>query len=58
LGKSQNLGQGDLPYDKSKAFGRSTLRGNEWDAGNCITGDATEKDNMPDKDLGVPRRVG
>lgn len=34
------------------------MRGNEWDAGQCITGTATETENSPDKDLGIPRRDG
>ena len=51
LGRSKNNGQGKPPVDKNYAFG-GKMNLDSWNAGKCITGEATEAELQPDHDLG------
>ena len=58
LGKSKNLGQGKPPIDEEQPFGVSSVGGDPWNAAKCIHGEPTEKEILPDNDLGRSTKVG
>jgi hypothetical protein len=51
LGKARNLLQGRAA-DPTMVYGRSDRRPNDWDAKNCIEGDYSVAEQMPEPDLG------
>ncbi len=55
LGKPANLGQKQFPADH--VFG-VRIEPNEWDAGKCLKGEATEYEVRPDDNLGKSLRHG
>ncbi len=55
LGKPANLGQKQFPQDH--AFG-VRIEPNEWDAGKCLRGEATEYEVRPDDNLGKSNKHG
>jgi len=57
LGKCRDLGLRDGD-DKTRVFGVKSKILNEWGAAECIQGDYSEKDQMPDDDLGRSVRPG
>lgn len=58
LGKSKNLGQGEVPIDRDHAFGISTIGNDAWNAAKCIHGEPGEKEIQPDNDLGRSTKPG
>ena len=55
MGKPANLGQKQFPLDH--AFG-VRIEPNEWDAGKCLRGEATEYEVRPDDNLGKSVKHG
>jgi len=59
LGKPKNLGQGKPPVPEEHAFGvKNLVGGNIWNVGKCISGEPTEKELEPDRDLGKSVKPG
>jgi hypothetical protein len=59
LGQVKNLGQGAHPVAKDAVFGARSLKDrNEWNAAKCLVGEPTERELMPDNDLGRCTKVG
>ena len=55
LGKARNLGQGEIPIPRDFAFGarNTSVMGNDvWNASMCIHGKPSERELLPDRDLG------
>ena len=57
LGRSKNLGTGKPPVPLDHTYGVPTTK-EPWNAGQCIRGNPTQEDLMPDKDLGKTNRYG
>lgn len=52
LGRVKSLGRGDEALPEGVAFGASITPADEWTAGDCIRGDYSIEDQLPDADLG------
>jgi len=59
LGKSKNLGQGQVPRGDDFVHGIKNVQGeNPWNAARCIHGEPTFADIEPDHDLGRASKPG
>jgi len=56
LGTVKNLGQGQEPRGADFIYGHKNDP-TVWNAGKCITGEATEKELKPDHDLGISTKL-
>jgi hypothetical protein len=59
LGQCRNLGMGERTPPPNNIFGvNKAKKGDEWGAGDCITGSYTEEQQAPDRDLGCSSKKG
>ena len=58
LGQCKNLGLGERQPPKNGIFGVQKSSLGEWGAGDCINGNYSASQQMPDQDLGCSRTVG
>ena len=58
LGKTKNLGTGKVPLAANHAFGEDKKRCEDWGVGQCIAGEPSERELMPDRNLGITNRHG
>ncbi|KAL4491814.1 hypothetical protein ABPG72_006069 [Tetrahymena utriculariae] len=58
LGLPKNLGQTNAKNNPDMVFGARLGGPDEWNAGKCISGEATLKEVQTDKDLGKTNRFG
>jgi hypothetical protein len=58
LGKSRALGMAPYSRPPPERFGMSSKSGASWGAAECLRGNYTEDEQMPDKDLGIATRPG
>mmetsp|Transcript_27861 Transcript_27861/g.63019 ORF Transcript_27861/g.63019 Transcript_27861/m.63019 type:complete len:431 (-) Transcript_27861:504-1796(-) len=58
LGKVKNLGLGRHPVPPDYTYGISYKRADDWGAKECIQGNYTEEEQLPDPDLGRSLRRG
>lgn len=56
LGTVKNLGQGQAPRDPEFTYGHKNDY-TVWNAGKCITGEASHAQLAPDSDLGKSNKV-
>ena len=52
LGTVRNHGQGQAPRDPNYTYGAKSNFDGVWNAAKCITGEATDDQLRPDRDLG------
>mmetsp|Transcript_15089 Transcript_15089/g.29741 ORF Transcript_15089/g.29741 Transcript_15089/m.29741 type:complete len:435 (+) Transcript_15089:95-1399(+) len=58
LGKVRNLGLGDHKLPADHIYGMSTQKFNDWGAKECLSGNYSVDEQMPDPDLGRSLRRG